>query len=66
MFFCDLVGVRYYSERIFGGNPPEGKGRAEDTKYLKKVKKMYKNFANSKKSSNFAVRFEPLAIALGC
>jgi hypothetical protein len=28
-------------------------------------KKMRKNLVNSKKSSNFAVRFEPLAIALG-
>ena len=26
---------------------------------------MHKNLVNSKKSSNFAVRFEPLAIALG-
>jgi len=28
-------------------------------------KKMRKNLVNSKKSSNFVVRFEPLAIALG-
>ena len=31
----------------------------------KKAKKMRKNLHNSKKSSTFAVRFEPLAIALG-
>ena len=49
MFFCDLVGVRFYSERIFGGNPPEGKGRAEDTKYLKKVKKNVQKFCQFKK-----------------
>jgi hypothetical protein len=31
----------------------------------KKCKKMQKYLVVSKKSSNFAVRFEPLAIALG-